>query len=97
MPPDEGHHQLLGISQQKRKARPNKASRKAVKTEGARTAYVITNIWTGSKAQYDWNVPLEFEGETRSAYYFVSFLAMGDTGSQCSDRGVHWPISGGSF
>tara|TARA_R110000787_G_scaffold74486_6_gene165542 strand:+ start:15012 stop:15833 length:822 start_codon:yes stop_codon:yes gene_type:complete len=50
---------------------------------------VIMNIWTGSKQQYGWHGPPEFEDGTRATYYCVSFRALGDTNSQCSDRNPH--------
>ncbi|KJS37398.1 MAG: hypothetical protein VR74_08810 [Hyphomonas sp. BRH_c22] len=58
---------------------------------------IIMNIWTGSKAQYGWHGPPEFEDETRATIYCVSFRALGDAGSQCSDKGVHWSVNGGSL
>lgn len=57
---------------------------------------IIMNIWTGSKDQYGWHGPPEFEDGTRAKYYCVSFRALGDRGTQCSDRSLRWPVIGGS-
>jgi len=69
------------------------AERKIPQTPGR----VIMNIWTGSKAQYEWHGPPEFEDGTRATYYCVSFRALGDAGSQCSDTGVPWAVTDGSL
>lgn len=46
---------------------------------------LMMNIWTGSEDQYAWHGPPEFADGARAIYYCVSFQALGDTSSQCSD------------